>query len=129
MPVVWSRQPDTLWQSCTTGGSCKSGKIGIVSGIKLPDFIASINAIQDAVKAANPSAKVVHTFVGDQNDPVKARQAAEAMINDGADFLIIIVNLGASGVVEAAKGKNVLLTTYYTDKDHHGARQLRRSPG
>lgn len=96
--------------------STKSGKIGVLVGIQLPDFIASVNAIQKAVKEANPKAKVVHTFVGDQNDPVKARQAAEAMVNEGVDFIIIVVNLGASGVAEAVKGKNVLLTTYYTDK-------------
>lgn len=96
--------------------STKSNKIGVLVGIQLPDFIASINAIQQAVKESNPKAKVVHTFVGDQNDPVKARQAAEAMVNEGVDFIVIVVNLGASGVVEAVKGKNVLLTTYYTDK-------------
>jgi basic membrane protein A and related proteins len=94
----------------------KTGKIGIVAGVKLPDFVASINAIQRAARAAKPGVQVLHTFVGDQNDPVKARQAAEAMINEGVDFIIMMVNLGASGVVEAAKGKNVLVTTYYTDK-------------
>lgn len=94
----------------------KSGKVGVVAGIKLPDFIASINAVQDAVSMTKPDVKVLHTFVGDQNNPVVARQAAEAMINEGADFIILLVNLGASGVVEAAKGKPVLLTTYYTDK-------------
>lgn len=96
--------------------STKTNKIGILLGIKLPDFVASINAIQDAVRAVNPDIQVLHTFVGDQNDPVKARQAAEAMINEGVDFIILVVNLGAFGVIEAAKDKPVLITTYYTDK-------------
>lgn len=94
----------------------KSGKIGVIAGIKLPDFVAAINAIKEAVRTVNPQAEVVYAFVGDQNDPVAARQAAEAQINSGADFLIMIVNLGAFGVIEAAKDKPVLLTTYYTDK-------------
>jgi len=94
----------------------QSGKIGIVVGIELPDFIASINAIKEAVAAENPGVEVVYTFVGDQNDPVKARQAAEAQINAGVDVIILVVNLGAFGVIEAAQGKPVLLTTYYTDK-------------
>lgn len=109
----------------TLGGlATKSGKVGIIAGIKLPDFVASINAIQVAAKAANPKVQVIHTFVGDQNDPVKARQAAEAMINDGVDFIIMIVNLGASGVIEAAKGKPVLVTTYYTDKTSMGPKNM-----
>lgn len=98
------------------GLATKSGKIGVIAGVKLPDFVAAINAIQRAVREANPSAKVLHTFVGDQNDPVKARQAAAAMMNENVDFIIIIVNLGAHGIIEAVKDKPVLITTYYTDK-------------
>ncbi len=94
----------------------KSNKIGVVVGIRLPDFVASINAIKQAVRELNPNAEVVYTFVGDQNDPVKARQAAEAQIGTGVDFIILIVNLGAYGVIEAAKETPVLLTTFYTDK-------------
>lgn len=96
--------------------STKSGKIGVIAGVKLPDFVSSINAIKAAVKEAKPDVKVVYTFVGDQNDPVKARQAAESMVGDGVDFIIMIVNLGAYGVIEAVKDKPVLITTYYTDK-------------
>lgn len=96
----------------------QSGKIGIVVGIELPDFIASINAIKEAVAAEKPEVEVVYTFVGDQNDPVKARQAAEAQINSGVDMIILVVNLGAFGVIEAVQGKPVLLTTYYTDKSN-----------
>lgn len=94
----------------------KTGKIGVVVGIKLPDFIAVVNAIKDAAKEANPKVQVLHTFVGDQNDPVLARQGAEALINQGADFLVAVVNMGSYGVIEAAKGKDVKLATQATDK-------------
>lgn len=101
----------------TLGGlATKSNKIGVVVGVRLPDFIASINAIKWAARSVNPNVQVIYNFVGDQNDPVKARQAAEAQINAGADFIISMVNLGTYGVIEAAKGKKVLLTTFYTDK-------------
>lgn len=94
----------------------RSGKVGVIAGVKLPDFVASINAIRQAASQYNPKAQIVYTFVGDQNDPVKARQAAEAQLADGVDFIILMVNLGAQGVIEAVRGKPVLLTTYYTDK-------------
>lgn len=94
----------------------KSGKIGIVLGTKLPDFVAAVNAIKAAVQQNNPKAQVVYTFVGDQNDPVKARQAADAQVGSGVDFIIMVVNLGAQGVIESVKDKPVLITTYYTDK-------------
>lgn len=94
----------------------KTNKVGVLLGIRLPDFVASINSIQQAIRTENPDIEIIHTWVGDQNDPIKARQAAEAMIDDDVDFIILVVNLGAHGVIEAARDKDVLITTYYTDK-------------
>jgi basic membrane protein A len=96
----------------------KTNKIGFLSGIRLPDFIASLNAVFQATDRYNRSAEVIYAFVGDQNDPVRARQGAEAQIAAGVDFIIIVVNLGAVGVIEAARAarRPVLLTTFYTDK-------------
>jgi basic membrane protein A len=92
--------------------------IGYIAGVRLPDFVASLNAVRFAIRDFNPQAQVLSTFVGDQNDPVRARQAADALIARGADFIIISVNLGAFGVIEAAKAapRKVLWTTFYTDK-------------
>lgn len=96
--------------------STRTNKVGVISGFKLPDFTASVNAVKQAVSEFNPQAQVLYTFTGDHNDPVKARQAAEAQINSGVDFIVIILNLGTQGVIEAAQNKKVLLTTFYTDK-------------
>jgi len=96
----------------------KSNKIGYVAGVRIPDSVANTNAIQMAIKEYNPKAELVYTHVGDFNDPVKARQAAEAQINSGVDFIIIFVNYGQYGVIEAAKAtpRPVLLTTHQTEK-------------
>lgn len=102
----------------------KSNKIGVLSGIKLPEFVAVVHTVRQAVQKENPNAKVLYSFVGDQNDPVAARQAAEAMIRDGADFIIMLLNLGSYGVMEAAKGKPVLITTFMTDKHDMAPKNL-----
>lgn len=94
----------------------KTNKIGIVSGIKLPDFIMIVNAIKQAVKENNPKATVVYTFTGDQNDPVKAREATEAQIASGCDYIINILNLGAQGVIQGVEGKKVMMSAFMTDK-------------
>jgi basic membrane protein A len=96
----------------------KTNKIGFIAGIRLPDFIAQINSVQQAIKEYNPRASLVYAFTGDQNDPVKARQVAEAQIGGGVDFIIIAVNLGAYGVLEAAQAARspVLVSTFTTDK-------------
>ena len=100
------------------GLATKTNKVSVIAGIPLPDFKASINTISDALKATNPKAELTYSFTGNQNDPVKARQTADAMIAGGVDFIINMVNLGVYGVVEAAKKskRKVLVTTFYTDK-------------
>ena len=100
------------------GLATKTNKVGVIAGIHLPDWRAAINSVSDALKATNPQATLVYAFTGHQNDPVKARQTAEAMIADEVDFIINLVNLGIYGVVEAAKSakRKILLTTFYTDK-------------
>ncbi len=100
------------------GLSTKSNKIGYITGLRLPVFIAAINHIQHGLREVNPQAQLVHTFTGDQNDPVKARQAAEAQIDKGVDFLIIQVNFGTYGALEAAQAAKtpVLASGFTTDK-------------
>jgi len=96
----------------------KSNKVGFVGGVRLPDVIASTNAVKQALKEHNPKAQLIYNLIGDFNDPVKARQTAEAQIAAGVDFVVVFVNLGLSGVVEAVKAapRPVLLTTFYTEK-------------
>lgn len=99
--------------------STKTNKIGYVAGTRLPDFVASLNALKLAVQRTNPSATVEYAFDGDQNDQVKARETASSQINDGVDFIVVSVNNGVYGIVQAAEAnpsKKVLTTTYYTDK-------------
>lgn len=122
--------PDNVWNigrlyteafyafGTLAGKTTKTNKVGVISGLQLPDFKGSINTISDALKIANAKAQLIYSFTGDQNDPVKARQTAEAMIAQDVDFIINMVNLGVYGVIEAAKQskKKVLITTFYTDK-------------
>lgn len=99
--------------------STKTNRIGYIAGTRLPDFVASLNAVKVAVQRTNPSASVQYAFTGDQNDQIKARETAASQINDGVDFIIVSVNNGVYGIVQAAAadaGKHVVTTTYYTDK-------------
>lgn len=95
-----------------------SKKVAFVGGVKLPDFIAVVNTLNEAIKATDPTVEFMYNFSGDSNDPVKSRQTAQTMIDSGADVIINFVNLGTQGVIEAAKAADhkILLTSFYTDK-------------
>ena len=98
--------------------STKTNKVGLVGGVRIPDDTSSTNAVLMAMKEHNPRAELIYNFIGDFNDPVKARQTAEAQLAAGADFLVTFVNLGVYGVAEAVKAspKPALITTLYTEK-------------
>jgi basic membrane protein A and related proteins len=98
--------------------STATGKVGYVAGIRLPDFIASLNAVRQALSDFNQKATLVYAFTGDQNDAVKARQTAESQIASGVDQIVVSVNLGVYGIFEAAQAapRPVFVTSYYTDK-------------
>jgi basic membrane protein A len=96
----------------------ETGVIGFIGGLQLPFLTGEINAINQALDDAGSDAEFEYVFVGDFNDPVRARQAAEGLIAQGADVLISAVNAGNFGVYTAVKeaGRPVYITTTYTDK-------------
>jgi basic membrane protein A len=69
----------------------RANKVGFIAGIRLPDFTAQINSVQQALKEHNPKATLVYTFTGDQNDPVKARQTAtcQNLIGDNEGMALV----------------------------------------
>jgi len=98
--------------------STRTNKVGFIGGVRIPDVVASTNAVQQALKDYNPKAQLIYNYIGDFNDPLKARQTAEAQIAAGVDFMVNFVNLGIYGLGEAVKAtpKPVLFTTFMTEK-------------
>jgi basic membrane protein A and related proteins len=97
----------------------KSGVIGWVGGQCFPATAANLHAVEQGAKAANPAVKVLATFVGDFEDPIKAQQTAQAMIDTGkADALTGNLNNGWFGVFKAAQanGKTKVVTEWIDNR-------------
>ena len=99
----------------------ETGKIGYIGGLELPFTRGEINAVKQAIKDLGSDAKLEYIYVGDFNDPVKTRQAAEGLISKGVDVILSSVNLGNYGLYNAVKeaDRSVFITTKYTDKKVH----------
>jgi basic membrane protein A len=69
------------------GKMTKSNIVGAVGAIPIPEVNMLINAFGEGVKAVNPEAKVLVSFIGTFFDPPKAREAGLAQIDAGADVL------------------------------------------
>jgi basic membrane protein A len=97
-------------------GASKSKTIGWVGGMPAPNMLANLHAYEAGAKAQVPNAKVLHTFIGSWFDPPKAKEAAIAQVEQGADVL----SAQGVGVIDAAIAKNVLALGAMTDQNHLG---------
>jgi basic membrane protein A and related proteins len=93
-----------------------SGTIGWIGGQCFPATAANLHGVEQGAKHANPNIKVLSTFTGDFEDPTKAQQAAQAMIEAGADALTGNLNAGWLGVFKAAQeNDNIPVVTEWLD--------------
>jgi basic membrane protein A len=86
------------------GGMTKSNKIGLVGGFPIPEVNRLMNAFMEGAKEVNPKAEFTVSFINSWFDPPKAKEAAFAMIDKGAD----VMYAERFGVSDAAKERKVL---------------------
>jgi basic membrane lipoprotein Med (substrate-binding protein (PBP1-ABC) superfamily) len=86
------------------GGMTKSNLIGMVGGYPIPEVNRLMHAFMEGAKEVNPKVKFNVTFIGSWFDPPKAKEAAFAMIDKGAD----VMYAERFGVSDAAKERKVL---------------------
>jgi len=86
------------------GGMTKSNKIGMVGGFPIPEVNRLMNAFMAGAKETNPKVEFSVSFINSWFDPPKAKEAAFAMIDKGADVLYA----ERFGVSDAAKEKGKL---------------------
>ena len=98
------------------GGMTKSNKIGMVGGYPIPEVNRLMNAFIAGAKEVNPKAEFSISFINSWFDPPKAKEAAFAMIDKGAD----VMYAERFGVSDAAKERKVLAigNVINTQKDY-----------
>ena len=69
------------------GKATKSNVIGMVGGYAIPEVNRLMQAFMDGAKSVNPNVKFIVSFINSWYDPPKAKEAAFAMIDKGADVL------------------------------------------
>jgi len=86
------------------GGMTKSNKIGLVGGFPIPEVNRLMHGFMAGAKEVNPKVTFSVSFINSWFDPPKAKEAAFAMIDKGADVLYA----ERFGVSDAAKDKGKL---------------------
>jgi basic membrane lipoprotein Med (substrate-binding protein (PBP1-ABC) superfamily) len=101
-------------------GASKTGAIGWVGGNPAPNMNANFNAWKAGAQEVNPDIKVMQSWLGVWFDPPKAKEAAIAQVEQGADVL----SAQSVGVIDAAVEKKVLVFGAVSDQNHMGPQSV-----
>jgi basic membrane protein A len=94
----------------------KSNVVGAVGGWEIPPIRIQVDSFKKGVLKANPSAKVRTIFTGTFYDAVKGKEAARALISQGADVIAHMADSTGLGVIQAASEANVITMGYFGDQ-------------
>ena len=99
------------------GKASKSGIAGYVAGFPVPEVVQGINAFTIGMREANPKAQVKVLWLNSWFDPAREREAAQALINQGAD--VLTNHSGSPAVPQTAQAhfrdKGVRAIAYQSD--------------
>lgn len=88
------------------GAMTKSNTLGVVGSIPIPEVIRNINSFTLGAQSVNPKIKTKVVWVNEWFNPPKETEAAQSLINQGAD--VLFQNTDSSAVLQtAAKNKKL----------------------
>ena len=108
----WIHEPAFLC-GVIAGRLTKTDTLGVVAAIPIGEVNRLVNAFKAGAVSVNPKTKVKISYIGGWFDPPKAKEAAIAQIEAGADLIFA----ERFGVFEAAKEKNVLAFGNMSDQN------------
>ncbi len=92
---------DTYMAGVIAGKMTKSNTLGFVGSFPIPEVLRNINAYTLGAQSMNPKVKVKVVWVNTWFDPAKEGEAAQSLINQGAD--VLLQNTDSSAVLQTAE--------------------------
>jgi basic membrane lipoprotein Med (substrate-binding protein (PBP1-ABC) superfamily) len=107
-PLRFMLEEATYLEGMLTASMSKSGKAGAVGGMAIPSVASTIAAYEAGAKSVQPTFQVITSYVGNWEDVGAAKEAALALVQQGADFLFHNADAAGLGVFQAAQQRQVL---------------------
>ena len=95
------------------GKMTKSDTLGVVGSIPIPEVIRNINTFTLGAQSVNPKIKTKVVWIGKWFDPPKEGEAAQSLINAGAD--VLFQNTDSSAVLQTAEKNKKLAFGWDSD--------------
>ena len=95
------------------GRMTTSGVVGYVAGFPIPEVLQGINAFTLGLRSVAPQASVKLVWLNEWFNPPRERDAAMALIDQGADVLAF--HTASTAVMAAAEERGKLAVAYHSD--------------
>ncbi len=92
---------DAYMAGVVAGRVSKTGKIGFVGSFPIPEVLRNINAFTLGARSVNPKVTTKVVWVNTWFDPPKETEAAQSLINGGAD--VLLQNTDSTAVLQTAE--------------------------
>ncbi len=92
---------DTYVAGIIAGKMSKTGTLGFVGSFPIPEVLRNINAFTLGAQSVNPKIKTKVVWVSTWFDPPKESEAAQSLINAGAD--VLLQNTDSTAVLQTAE--------------------------
>jgi len=106
-PMVFELEQATYLLGIIAARESKTGKAGLVGGIKLPSIDSTFLAFRAGAQSVNPQFEVKEIYTGNFDDLGAARQATLTLIDAGCDFIFHQANDAGRGVFQACQERRV----------------------
>jgi len=101
-----------------SGRMTKSNTLGYVAAFPIPEVLQGINAFTLGARSVNPKVQVRVVWVNTWYDPGKERDAANALMGQGAD--VVTHHTDSTATVAAAEEKGKMAVAYHSDMAKYG---------
>jgi simple sugar transport system substrate-binding protein len=100
------------------GKMTKTNTLGYVAAFPIPEVLQGINAFTIGARSVNPKAQVRVVWVNTWYDPGKERDAANALMGQGAD--VVTHHTDSTATVAAAEEKGRMAVAYHSNMAKYG---------
>ena len=100
------------------GKMTKSGTLGVVASVPIPEVIRNINSFTLGAQSSNPKVKTKVVWVNEWFNPPKETEAATSLINGGAD--VLFQNTDSPAVLKTAQDKGKRAFGWDSDMTAYG---------
>ena len=109
---------DTYLAGIIAGHMTKTGTLGFVGSFPIPEVLRNINAFTLGAQSVKPDVKVRVVWANTWYDPPKETEAAQSLMNSGAD--VLLQNTDSTAVLQAANNAGKLAFGWDSDMSAFG---------